>query len=119
MNQNYKQVAPPSVSQSFQAPIPRVPLRDANQIFEKETAYKAASATKGEDRPQPPFSKPTTLACDASSNASPAVKDAQELLYQLRQADSQPLRGFESDAKIPVVSKVALQPARQDPARRD
>lgn len=130
-NKPVMSVPPPatSSSQPLSTPISRIPLQSTEAAqnvsttgrFGQNSAHKEAANAdvKPVDLYDPwkPAAQPGASAVSKSGGTT-TVKDAQELLCQLRQTEKQPIRGLEGDTAVPETAG-ATQPAeRQGQVRR-
>lgn len=96
-------LAPPA-KQSPQ--VPRIPLQNTSNFFPR---IPAEEAQKSQIRAAPAGQGGTTV----------TTANAQELLYQLRQTESQPMHGFQSGTMTPNAAPQSIQPQRQVRRNRD
>jgi len=91
-------LAPPA-SQPVQVPVPRIPLQNTSNISQRTIAEKAQQSQMKASELYAPSCQTGTV---TTANGGTSVKDAQELLYQLRQTETQPINGFQNGtATIP------------------
>jgi len=89
----------PPVSQPLQVPVPRVPLQNTSNILPRAPAEKAQQSEMKASELYAPSCQTGTI---PTANGGTSVKDAQDLLYQLHQTETQPINGFQSGtATIP------------------